>query len=68
MPVLILHGGHDIFSNPGDIEGFAKRFPPAASVQRRYYPDSYHLLFYDHERDQVLADVTKWLEALPTRR
>jgi acylglycerol lipase len=63
-PVLILHGGKDVFSDPVDVEAFAARFPPAARVERRYYPDSHHLLFYDHERGRVLADVTRWLGAL----
>ena len=63
MPVLVLHGGRDIFSRPADIEDFAQRFP--GPTERHYYPESYHLLFYDHERDRVLADVTRWLRDLP---
>ena len=63
-PVLILHGGKDVFSDPVDVEAFADRFPPAARVARRYYPESHHLLFYDHERGRVLADVTRWLSTL----
>lgn len=66
MPVLILHGGGDIFSKPADIAEFTKRFP--GSAERHYYPESYHLLFYDHEREQVLADVTRWLKGLPDSR
>jgi len=63
IPVLVVHGGHDLFSNPADVAHFAKRFPTPA--KRHYYPDSYHLLFYDHEKDKVAADVTTWLRELP---
>lgn len=64
IPTLILHGGRDIFSDSTEVERFAKNFPTEAVVQRRFYPESYHLLFYDHQRDQVLADVSSWLDQL----
>jgi alpha-beta hydrolase superfamily lysophospholipase len=61
MPVLLLHGGHDIFSRAEDVEAMAMFFGAPALVQRILYPESYHLLFYDHQREQVLADLTSWL-------
>ena len=64
LPVLLLHGGHDIFSRPDDVKTFAGRFSPGARVQRHYYPESYHLLFYDHQRERVLADIMRWLRHL----
>ena len=64
LPVLLLHGGHDIFSHPDDVEAFSKCFPPGARVKRHFYPESYHLLFYDHNREQVLADITRWIGSL----
>ena len=64
LPVLLLHGGHDIFSHPDDVEAFSKCFPPGARVKRHFYPESYHLLFYDHNREQVLADITSWIGSL----
>jgi alpha-beta hydrolase superfamily lysophospholipase len=64
LPVLLLHGGHDIFSRPDDVKTFAGRFPPAARVKRHFYPESYHLLFYDHQKERVLADITRWLRSL----
>jgi alpha-beta hydrolase superfamily lysophospholipase len=64
LPVLLLHGGHDIFSKAQDVEDFASRFPPTAKVQRTFYPESYHLLFYDHQREKVLADITRWLRKI----
>jgi alpha-beta hydrolase superfamily lysophospholipase len=64
LPVLLLHGGHDIFSRPEDVKSFATQFPEKAKVQRTYYPESYHLLFYDHQRETVLRDITRWLRKI----
>ena len=65
LPVLLLHGGHDIFSKPEDVAALERRFGPAATVRRSYYPESYHLLFYDHQREKVLAEITRWLRRIP---
>jgi alpha-beta hydrolase superfamily lysophospholipase len=46
------------------VEDFEGRFPTKARVQRTFYPESYHLLFYDHQREQVLTDITHWLNKL----
>ena len=62
QPVLILHGGKDIFSDPAEVEVFAGKFPAGTRVERHYYPESHHLLFYDHEGERILADLTLWLE------
>ena len=64
LPTLILHGGHDIFSKPDDVVSFAEQFPPAAKIMRHFYPESYHLLFYDNDRQRVLAAITQWLGSL----
>ena len=61
VPVLLLHGGHDIFSRPEDVKDFATHFPNKSKVQRSFYPESYHLLFYDHQSERVLTDITTWL-------
>ncbi len=66
FPVLLLHGGHDIFSDPSDVVSFQDRFG-SAPVQRAFYPESYHLLFFDHQRERVLRDITRWLRKLKVR-
>lgn len=66
MPVFILHGGHDLFSRTEDVVDFAGCFPAPGHVRRTFYPDSYHLLFYDHESERVLTDVVRWLRELAT--
>ena len=64
LPVLILHGGHDIFSRPEDVKAFSRQFAPTARITRHFYPQSYHLLFYDHSHKQVLTDITCWIGSL----
>lgn len=67
VPVLLLHGGEDVFSHADDVASFATSFHAAPMVDRYYYPESYHLLFYDHERERILADLSAWLKkVLPT--
>lgn len=65
IPTLILHGGNDIFSEPKAIERFAKNLPSQKEITRKFYPESYHLLFHDHQSDQVIKEIEKWLETLP---
>ena len=63
-PVLILHGGHDVFSRPDAVETFSGQFSRSDSVSRNFYPESYHLLLYGHERDRILADISQWIQSL----
>jgi alpha-beta hydrolase superfamily lysophospholipase len=67
LPVLILHGGKDIFSEAEAVERFSKRLPEQNQVTRKYYPESYHLLFFDHQRKLVISDIEKWLRQLNNR-
>ena len=64
QPVLILHGGHDILSRSTAVESFAREFPDPEKVTRQFYPESYHLLFYDHQREKVLSDLNQWVHSL----
>jgi alpha-beta hydrolase superfamily lysophospholipase len=68
VPTLVLHGGKDFFSSPDDVKEFYGTIPEEARGERRYYPDSYHLLMYDAQKDQVIGDVEKWLDELPEPR
>ncbi|MBT8043980.1 MAG: lysophospholipase [Verrucomicrobiae bacterium] len=64
-PVLVLHGGKDIFTEPDSVTAFYKHFPETANGMaktRHYYPDSFHLLMYDHDRDKIFKDVSSWLD------
>ena len=65
IPLLVLHGGKDVFSDPKDVQSFAESIPKTATLTRKFYPESYHLLFHDHQSDQVITDIATWLKALP---
>jgi esterase/lipase len=67
VPTLVLHGGKDFFSSADDVKAFYGCIPKEAGRERRYYPDSYHLLMYDELKEKVIGDVEQWLEALPER-
>lgn len=67
LPVLLLHGGHDVFSVPEDVAAMQDQFGAPSQVERILYPESYHLLFYDHQSDRVLSDITAWIRTLHLR-
>lgn len=60
-PVLVLNGGKDIFTPKEKVDAFCKHFPKA-TITHHYYEDSFHLLMYDHKRDQIFQDISKWLK------
>ncbi|MGJ8694765.1 MAG: alpha/beta fold hydrolase [Verrucomicrobiaceae bacterium] len=62
IPLLLLHGGKDVFSDPKDVEAFAASLPNPEKTTRKFYPESFHLLFFDHESDRVIGDVSNWLK------
>ena len=67
VPTLVLHGGKDFFTSATDVEAFYGCIPKEAGRERKFYPDSYHLLMYDAQKDRVIGDVEEWLDELPDR-
>ena len=67
IPLYILYGGKDVFSDPNDVELFVENLPATAKAEQAFYPESFHLLFHDHQSNKVVADIEKWLRKLPTR-
>jgi alpha-beta hydrolase superfamily lysophospholipase len=65
LPLLVLHGGKDVFSRAKDVQAFVESLPEGVKVTRKFYPESYHLLFHDHQSDVVVADIAQWIEELP---
>lgn len=64
VPTLILHGGKDVFSDPKDVQNFAQNFPLPSHITRKFYPESFHLLFHDHQSQEVVKDIESWIEDL----
>ena len=61
-PVLVLHGGKDIFTPKDKVDALCASFPRKASTTHHYYKESFHLLMYDHQRDKIFKDISNWLK------
>jgi len=64
VPVLILHGKKDFFTDETDVWTFTASIPKTTPVTTRIYPDAYHLLMYDTHKDEVIHDIEKWVDRL----
>lgn len=65
IPLLVLYGGKDVFSDPADVEAFVESLPKEVKATKKFYPESFHLLFHDHQSDKVVADIAKWVKSKP---
>ena len=62
VPLLVLHGGRDFFTAPEDVRAFCAVVPRRTPQRLAYFPESYHLLMYDAQREQVFRAVEDWVE------
>lgn len=62
QPVFIVRATKDVFATNDNVKAFAARLPNGSL---RLYEKSHHLLFYDIERDQVVADIVGWVKSTP---
>lgn len=62
LPLLIMHGDADPLTSPA---GSRALYDTASSADKtlKLYPGLYHEIFNEPERDQVLGDMSAWLEA-----
>lgn len=67
-PVLLLHAGKDCFTQVEKVDDFYERFDKTLSKTHHDYPESYHLLMYDHQRDKIFSDISSWLNQLTTEQ
>lgn len=65
LPILVLHGGKDVFSDPKDVKRFFDGLPEKVFATRKFYPESFHLLFHDHQSEKVITDIATWINNLP---
>ena len=61
VPVLVLHGGKDFFTEDNSVREFMSHIPKHTPKTLRYYPDAYHLLMYDTRKDAVIHDIERWV-------
>jgi acylglycerol lipase len=66
VPTLVLHGEADRMVWPEGSAAFTAAAPKNLVTHIRY-PDAYHELFNDLGREQVVADVVRWLTAILAR-
>lgn len=64
VPIVILYSGHDVFTKPREVERFFETIPESTPREKHFYPDGYHLLLHDRDRQQVLRDVETWISRL----
>lgn len=60
-PTLVLAAGNDCFVKPLQIETWFEKIP-AADKSLLHYPEAYHLLWHDWDRDIVASDISAWLD------
>jgi alpha-beta hydrolase superfamily lysophospholipase len=60
VPLLILHGSSDRMVPPEGSRAFMARVGHP-DHELREYPGSYHVLFADLDREQVLGDLERWI-------
>jgi len=67
LPYLFIQGGADKLSAASGARDFHER-SPSPDKTLRIYPGLYHEVISEPERDAVLADLVKWLDARSTPR
>ena len=60
LPLLLLHGGADYIVSPSDSK-YLHGLVSSDDKQLILYPDFYHEIYNDYGNEQVLQDVTGWL-------
>ncbi len=61
LPLLILHGANDTIVPPEGSAGYIQQVASTDS-ERIVYPDAYHNLLIDNNRDEVMADIGDWIK------
>ena len=62
LPVLVLHGGADRIVFPEASRSFFDRLR-VGDRQRKEYPSAFHNLLLETNREEVVADLTSWIDA-----
>ena len=60
VPVLVIYAANDVFISTAQVEDFFTRIG-SREKEICLFPESYHLLLHDHDRDKVLEYVERWL-------
>jgi alpha-beta hydrolase superfamily lysophospholipase len=61
LPIFIAQGGHDLFMDKTATEMFSRK---ACDVTYQFYPQMFHGISIDLDREKVFNDVLTWLKSL----
>lgn len=61
LPVLVMHGEKDKLTNPEGSK-LVEKLAGSTDKTLTIYPELFHEIFNEPEQDQVLTDLTTWLE------
>lgn len=67
IPCLVLAAGQDVFVRPEQVRAWFDRVA-AHDKTFRLYPEAYHLLWNDWDKDVVLGDILIWLQERSSAR
>lgn len=63
IPMLLLHGGKDSLAAPeGSV--FLEQNIASTEKQMKIYPELFHEIFNEPEKDMVLSDMTTWMDKI----
>jgi acylglycerol lipase len=60
VPFLLLYTPNDVFTTREQLEAFFQHVG-SADRQKKFFPQSYHLLLHDVDREPALAEIQRWL-------
>ena len=60
VPLLVIYAANDVYIKPARVEAFFDQLG-SREKEKRFFPESYHLLLHDLDRDEALAAIETWL-------
>jgi len=60
VPVLVIYAANDVFIPPARVEQFFAQLG-SREKELHFFPESYHLLLHDHDKEQALERIEAWL-------
>lgn len=63
-PLLVFYTPNDVFTSKEGIEAFFDKVG-SSDKTKIFYPESFHLILHDKDRDRVLKEVEEWTKVRP---
>lgn len=62
QPILVVNGGKDYITPKQYTDQFFSNIPKSTDKTHLFFPDAYHLLMYDEQREEIFAKILDWLD------